>query len=120
MGLLTRSQILEAQDLQSEDVEVPEWGGTVRVIGMSGAERNRLEQTWAGATNGKLTSEAWENIYARLVQMCAVGEDGERLFSKADVEALGKKSATALQRVAMAAMRVSGLTQADVEEAAKN
>jgi hypothetical protein len=122
MGLLTKAQILEAQDLQVEDVEVPEWGGTVRVQGMSGAERNRLEQSWAGMSKngGELSEQAWGNIYARLTAICAVDEQGERLFTSKDVEALGQKSALALQRVALAAMRVSGLSQEAVEDIAKN
>ena len=31
MNLLSKTAILAAQDLQTEDVEVPEWGGAVRV-----------------------------------------------------------------------------------------
>ncbi len=31
MTLISKTAILAAQDLQTEDVEVPEWGGAVRV-----------------------------------------------------------------------------------------
>ena len=31
LNLLSRDAILQAQDLPHEDVEVPEWGGMVRV-----------------------------------------------------------------------------------------
>ena len=35
MALLTRDEILAADDIKTEDVEVPEWGGDVRVSVMS-------------------------------------------------------------------------------------
>jgi len=45
MGLLTRDAILEAQDLQHEEVYIPEWGGSVRVRTLTGAERDAFEQS---------------------------------------------------------------------------
>ena len=55
MTYLSRDTILQREDIKTEDVEVPEWGGTVRVRGMSGVERDAFE---AGliqqpATNGQ-------------------------------------------------------------------
>ena len=43
MAYLTRDEILQAQDIQFEDVKVPEWNGTVRVRGLTGVERDALE-----------------------------------------------------------------------------
>ena len=40
---LTKDQILEANDLQSESVTVPEWGGDVLVRTMTGADRDAFE-----------------------------------------------------------------------------
>ena len=40
MTLLSKSAILCANDLQTEDVDVPEWGGTVRVRSFTGRERD--------------------------------------------------------------------------------
>jgi hypothetical protein len=49
-----------------------------------------------------------------------IDESGKRLFPDADVRELGKKSASALQRVFEVAQRLSGLSNADVEELTKN
>lgn len=122
-AILTREAILQAQDLPSEAVEVPEWGGAVLVRGLSGAERDAFE---AGVIapklekNGKSGSMDMRNIRAKLAALCIVDEVGQRIFSDGDVEALGRKSAAALDRVFSAAQRLSGLSQADVEELAKN
>ena len=43
MTYLSRDTILQREDIKTEDVEVPEWGGTVRVRGMSGVERDAFE-----------------------------------------------------------------------------
>lgn len=112
MTLLSREDILSYDDYQSEDVDVPEWGGTVRVVGLTGAERDRFEASVVG--NGKKMQLS--NLRARLISLCVVDEAGDRLFGTADVSALGNKSAAALERVFSAAQRLSGLSEDDVVE----
>lgn len=116
--LLSREQILGAEDLGTTDVEVPEWGGTVRVRGLSGAERDAFEASMV-EIRGNSRKVRLENIRARLVALATVDENGERLFSDKDVEELGKKSGVALDRVWEAARNLSGLSDDDVEELAE-
>jgi hypothetical protein len=116
---LGREKILGADDLASEDVAVPEWGGVVRVRCMTGAERDRFEESIVDQ-RGKKTRVDMGNIRAKLVAATVVDEEGARIFSDRDVEALGKKSAAALNRVFEVAQRLSGITDDDVEELAKN
>ena len=47
-------------------------------------------------------------------------QEGERLFTDADVEALGEKSSTALNRVWDVARRLSALTVKDEQALLKN
>lgn len=114
MGYLGRDAILGADDRVTEDVPVPEWGGTVRVIGLTGAERDRMEASVVG--NGKKMNLT--NFRARLCALSIVDENNDRVFSDADVGALGKKSAGALERVFSVAQRLSGLSNDDVEDLA--
>jgi hypothetical protein len=123
MPVLTREQILQAQDLPTEAVEVPEWGGSIYVRGLSGTERDAFEASVIAPRldkNGSSGSMDMRNIRAKLAALCIVDENGERLFTDKDVEALGRKSASALDRVFSAAQRLSGLSPKDVEELAKN
>lgn len=107
--LLTRSAILSASDVAKEVVAVPEWGGSVQVRGLTGKERDEFEQaSIRRASNGEMTLNM-SNMRARLVAFCVVDEDGERLFSDEDIAELGKKSASALERVAKVAQRLSGM-----------
>jgi hypothetical protein len=113
--LLSREQILGVQDLSFEDVDVPEWGGVVRVKMLTGTERDQFEQELV-VRHGKKTSVNLANIRARLVALCMVDADGALLFTEKDVAALGRKSAMALNRVFEVAQRLNGLTEQDIEE----
>ncbi|MFH8369200.1 hypothetical protein [Streptomyces sp. NPDC018031] len=119
---LSAEQILDAQDLGIEDVDVPEWGGTVRVRGMSGTERDRFEAGFLGNDMKRLPKDkAMEHYRARLAAACLVDEKGGRLFRSAgEVKRLSEKSADALQRVVDVAMRLSGMSEADQEELTGN
>lgn len=109
---LSRDAILSAPDLEYEDVRVPEWGGVVRVRGMTGAERDQWEAALLDGDK-KLTRR---QVRATLVALTVVDEQGRRLFSEEDVERLGAKSARALQRVFNVAQRLSRLSLEDVEK----
>jgi len=115
---LSREAILAAQDLAREEVDVPEWGGTVLIGSMTGAQRDAWEQTLLPKSKGESVDIA--NIRARLVAICAVDEAGARLFTDSDTVALGAKSASALERCAKVAQKLNGLSGDDVEAARGN
>lgn len=116
--ILGREQILSAQDLEKELVEVKEWGGAVYVRALTGIERDAFEASMVDQ-RGKSRTINLKNLRARLCALTICDEEGNRLFSDADVEELGKKSAAALTRVFEVAQRLSGLSQEDVEELGK-
>ena len=118
MAILKRDEILQAPDQKIETIPVPEWGGEVCVRSLSAADRDRLEASMI-KVRGKERSVNLENIRAKLLSMAACDEDGKRLFSEADVKELGGKNAAAVQRVFVAAQRLAGLTDDDVEELAE-
>jgi hypothetical protein len=118
--LLTAEQILKADDRPTEEVEVPEWGGSVLVRGLDGEGRDEYfgsmaEYRQAGRPPVMNTS----NATAKLVARCIIGEDGEPMFTQSDVAALGKKSGAALDRVFSVAQRLSGLTEEDMRDLGK-
>lgn len=117
--LLSREQIIEADDRKTEDVAVPEWGGTVRVRALSGAERDAYEAGIVQLRGDGSKSVNLKNLRGRLVSLSCVDEAGNRIFTDEDAIALGDKSAAALERVFDAARKLSGLTEDDVEELAE-
>jgi hypothetical protein len=120
---LDKKAILSAQDLKYEDVEVPEWGGTVRVKELSAGERDQFEALTTKITfrNNKQEFEpTLENIRAKLVALSVVDENGNNLFTTADVKELAKKSASAMNRICEVASRLSGLGDEQTQAALKN
>ena len=116
---LDRAAILAVPDIATEDVDVPEWGGVVRVRGLTASQRDAFEAASLQG-KGKNTSVNLHNLRARLVALCIVDEDGNQLFAERDVHVLGQKSAAAIDRIYDTATRLSGIGENDVEELTKN
>ena len=96
---LNRDQIVAIQDIKTELVDVPEWGGTVALRELTGAERDALEAQMVKVINGRREADL-DNLRAKLVAACLVdGETGDRLFDEKTVSQLGNKSAIALDRL---------------------
>ena len=116
LHLLTREEIFAAEPaLPTETVEVPEWGGSVIVRGLTGSGRDAFEATLIKQRGRKQESNL-ENFRAKLIVRSVVDEKGNLLFGERDIRALGEKSAIALERVYEVAQRLSKLTPDDVEE----
>jgi hypothetical protein len=109
------ASILDLPDLTSEEVEVPEWGFRLRVRSLTGTERDAFEASLL-QTRGKDREINLRNMRAKLVAQSVRKADDSRVFSDAQVEALGRKNAAALQRVFRVAQRLSGLAEDEVEE----
>jgi hypothetical protein len=112
--MLTRDQILQADDLPCEEVEVPEWGGSVFVRTMTGTEHDAYNAEAPVDDEGE---RSLANFRARMCVRCLVDADGNRLFQDGEAAALGERSTRALGRVFEVIARLNGL---DEEEIVKN
>lgn len=116
MKLLNRSQALTHPDMECETVDVPEWGGSIRLRVFAGFQRDRWTASLYGA-DGKLNVE---NIQARLIALCAVDEHGRPMFSgERDISELSRRSAVVLDRLFEVAVRINKLGPKDVDELKK-
>jgi hypothetical protein len=113
MKMLGRDEILGVVDLRFANVEVPEWGGTVRVRGLTGAERDAYEASAVTVVDGKRTMNV-RNLRAKLIVMAAVDSTGHPMFTEEDVQRLGAKSGIALERVFDTVRHLSGMTEDDM------
>ena len=112
-----RDQILAVQDIPTQIVEVPEWGVKIEVRGMTGAERTRIMDK-ATADAGEMNLQM---IYPEIVIATSFDPlTGEQVFVPEDRDILLSKSATALDRVAMVGMRLSGFTKESADELGKD
>jgi hypothetical protein len=119
---LSRDDILNVQDQETEDVPVPQWAGYVTIRSMTGTERDHYEASlvsYERDAQGRPQVKAIEldNLRARLISLVAIDEAGGRLFTPADVLRLGEKNANALDVLFQAAQRLSKLTAPAIEAA---
>ena len=130
--LLSRDQILGAKDIDTREVDVPEWGGAVLVRALSITEGNEWRRSMlrpVAKTDPKtretsitmeFSTEAAELANVRMLSIACIDAEGNRLFKPEDIEALGKHSMTPIARVVEVVMDISGLTKKAADDAEKN
>ena len=124
MTLLNFDDIVDSQDKEYQDVDVPEWGGTVRIATMSGEDRDRWELSMMQADDSsergfKLNFDAYSRV--RLVAMCLVDDNFNRIFvTKEQIEKLSQKSGKVMDLLYDVAQRVNGITESDIDDLEKN
>lgn len=111
--------ILSIDDANTRDVYVKEWDAWVTVKSLTGAERDEFEESIVDV-QGERRRVIMRNIRAKLVARTVIDQEGNRLFTNADVEKLGNKNASALDKLFSVAQELSGLSNDDVEQMAQN
>lgn len=113
--LLTAEQILSHKGELPTKYVSDVWGGTVKVKGLSGRDRDRYETSFARYEGGKRIV-SFENARAKLVALTVVDEQGKRVFTDQQVRELGELDGASLDRVFEAAQELSGLGENAVSE----
>lgn len=119
---LTRADIsaaLEAAEIKTKPVPVPELGGSVVVREMSGTLRNQFETVVARIQAGA-DSQLLDKFTLRLVQECALDDDGARLFDDRTIRHAFAKKPTAVFRLRDEIVSLSAFSDKDLEEMADN
>jgi len=107
-----RDTILNADDRQSEQMDVPEWGVTIELRGLTGADRAAFLAD-AVTDDGKVDfTRVWPNL---LIAGCYDPDTGEPVFTQLDRDALNTKSAGVTERVAQRIQAISGLSEDAVD-----
>lgn len=113
-----RERILAAKDYRSELIEVPEWEASVEVRELDGMTRARL----AAQVGDESNPDRMTTVYPLLLGASLYDPStGERIFeTDEDVAALMGKSGAILDRLAVVALRVSGMTDDAVDVAGRS
>lgn len=113
MALVTKAQISAAVDRKWEDVPVPEWGGEVRLMSLSAADRGYIEAgtVVANGQNPQLKVEALKTYREKLVGLSMVDESFERIYSNKEIAdgALAGKDGQIIERLAAKVQELSGM-----------
>lgn len=115
MNLLSKQDILSAQDTAFEYVDIPEWNGKVKIFGMSLAEHIEFE---------KLKSDNNSGVSAdQIVFVLSNGirnEDGTRMFTKDEAKLLLNKNTSVVSKLFSKCAELSRVSTEDIKEEEKN
>lgn len=93
---LSKAAILAANDTKlSPAIPVPEWGGDVFCKTLTGSERDAFEDSYS--------QNKMKQFRVRFLVLTLCDDKGERLFQDSEVDELGKKSSTVINRLFEAA-----------------
>lgn len=112
--ILSAEDIFAAEDTEYSEIDCPEWGGTVRLRSIKGTQRDAYEQSVITG-NGANRSVNLKNARAKLIVLCAVGEDNRPLFTAEDVRRLGDKNAAPIDRLFDECRKLAGMSENDVD-----
>lgn len=114
---LSRDALLAIDDTKTDDVEVLEWGTTVRIRALNAAEVESIGYSLATPA-GTMNVQSMKGVSVKVVAWGVIDENGKQLFTLVDIETLGQKSFHAINHIAGAIMELTGL--AEEEEEIKN
>lgn len=127
---ISADEIFAADDHKIIEVPVDEWkkNAIVYVHTPSAADRDHLEQVlqYEEVSDGKGgTKTQWraigkDEIRTYFIAMVARNSKGERIFTAKDIKRLKHKSYIPMERIWDAMVKASIITDADVDELAKN
>jgi|GEM_PF-3141913 len=113
-NLLTKEQIIATiPNLKRETVEIEEWGGSVLVRELAGAERDDIELRFY---KGQKTGD-FRGVRVKVILLACIKEDGSPLFDeKKDSSILDNLSAKALDKLFLKIASLSGLNPDNEQE----
>lgn len=112
--VLGKDDILNADDMKTESVDVPEWGGEVIIKTLTARQKDAWEASIVKQGSG--TKMNLIDMRARLVVVSIVDDQGKRVFADSDVGKLTQKFCKAVDRVFDAAQRLNKMTDDDVKD----
>lgn len=113
MTILTLDQIKQAKDVQREEIDIPQWGGSVVVQGVNVIDGMALLKQMQKEGSEEIDPEK-AMLYSIIVGVV------EPKFTESDVEWLKTKSMAATSKITEAFMRLSGFETKAVKDARKN
>lgn len=109
--ILTVEEILAAPDIVEQVVEVPEWGGSLRIRSFTKAQVQFMSERASKQTLDRRTGQATRVVDAdRLNDIMFAEGVIEPRFSPEQVAALASKNAAPYLRVMKAILQLSGLS----------
>ena len=109
--MLNRDTILAYKDYATKDIDIPEWGGQIRIRSLSLKERAELFDRQSDTNLVRVQSEAL------IVIAAVIDENGNQVFKAEDIDVIIGKSPAVIERLSTEILTLSGLAPAgDLEK----
>ena len=102
--MLSREQIINAVDLPELVMDVPEWGGSIKLRGITAGQMIDLSDVDKA------------QFAARLLAVSLVDETGSPLFAPGEIAVLMSKNHAVIQRLTAAAIKLNSMAAEDAEK----
>ena len=102
-----RQKILNANDIKSESVKIPEWNVEVEVRSLTGLQRAKLLDGMPQKADGTVDGNLMQVM--TIIECTYDPKTGERVFEDADRDTLRTKNAHALDALGKVALRLAGM-----------
>ena len=115
---LSRDDILQTQGIQTDEVEVPEWGGKVLVRELSATEVTQIGFAMADEKDTKVKVDLAKlgEYIPHILAWCIVDENLDSVFDLDSIRRLASKSIAPVQRIIAKIMDLSNLSPDEEEE----
>lgn len=119
MGSLSMQDIVESNDMELEELEVEEWGGSVYLGSLSLADRINYEEKHRNE-KGTIGNPSDTKYILDLLQITLRDDEGEYLFPNAeDAQFLAEKKDTVILRIFKACSEHHSIDKSDIEDIKK-
>lgn len=114
-SLLSIDAIVAKDDAIYEIVPMPEWGGDVRIRGLTARERDDYEASLYYKAPDGSQKVNFSGARERLVARGLVDAEGKRLLTDSDAGKLAAKNGKAMERLFDRIRELSGMTNTEIE-----
>lgn len=115
--ILSKADIFSAQDCTIKDVDMPQWGGFIRIKKMSLLEQISLSEVLAKSASGKTDENA--DVMVDFIIASVVDEAGNLIFTREDAQNIKKRSAVSIVKLFEAIQKFNSV-EIGVEESTGN
>jgi len=114
---LSKDDILNCDDVDKVEIDVPEWNGKVHIRVLTGAQLGEFQ---ALCMRAREDPKHYKDLLVCLASLSLCDESGNRLIPEGQRGALALKSGAALKRIFDAAIDLNKIDEDAVDELEKN
>ena len=120
MKIANRNALLKLCERRYINLELEDAGITVRIQSLSEKEKSTYETVLIAKSGRGILRERLQDATRRLIALCLVDENNERIFLDSDVNQIGEMDSFVSSRIYDACQEHCGFNKGDIEDTVKN